>query len=43
VCCPEEIASGKASSTGAVAAPRDGLKRTGYGEYLQSVLNERVF
>jgi glucose-1-phosphate thymidylyltransferase len=44
ICCPEEIAyrSGfiDRAQLARLAAP---LKRTGYGEYLESVLTERVF
>lgn len=44
VCCPEEIAYRQGLIDRAqlkrLAEP---LKRTGYGEYLESVLNERVF
>jgi glucose-1-phosphate thymidylyltransferase len=44
ICCPEEIAYRQGFIDGAqlrrLAEP---LRRTGYGEYLESVLNERVF
>jgi len=44
VCCPEEIAYRQGlidrTQLQRLAEP---LKRTGYGEYLESVLNERVF
>jgi glucose-1-phosphate thymidylyltransferase len=44
VCCPEEIAF-RQGLIDRVQLQRlaDGLKRTGYGEYLESVLNERLF
>jgi glucose-1-phosphate thymidylyltransferase len=44
ICCPEEIAyrQGFIDRT-QLARLAQGLKRTGYGEYLESVLNERVF
>ena len=44
ICCPEEIAYRQGfidrAQLARLAAP---LKRTGYGEYLESVLRERVF
>ena len=44
VCCPEEIAFRQGLIDRAqLQRLADGLKRTGYGEYLESVLNERVF
>jgi glucose-1-phosphate thymidylyltransferase len=44
VCCPEEIAYRQGFIDRAQLERLAGsLKRTGYGEYLESVLNERVF
>ena len=44
ICCPEEIAFRQGFIDRArLAQLAQGLKRTGYGEYLESVLNERVF
>jgi glucose-1-phosphate thymidylyltransferase len=44
VCCPEEIAFRLGFIDRAqLALLARGLQRTGYGEYLESVLNERVF
>ena len=44
ICCPEEIAFRLGLIDRAqLARLARGLERTGYGEYLESVLNERVF
>jgi glucose-1-phosphate thymidylyltransferase len=44
ICCPEEIAYRQGFIDRAqLQRLAQGLKRTGYGEYLESVLNERVF
>jgi glucose-1-phosphate thymidylyltransferase len=44
ICCPEEIAYRQGFIDRArLAQLAQGLKRTGYGEYLEAVLNERVF
>jgi glucose-1-phosphate thymidylyltransferase len=44
ICCPEEIAFRQGLIDRAqLQRLASGLKRTGYGEYLESVLNERVF
>jgi glucose-1-phosphate thymidylyltransferase len=44
VCCPEEIAYRQGFIDRAqLAGLAQGLKRTGYGEYLESILDERVF
>lgn len=44
VCCPEEIAYRQGFiDRQQLARLAEPLKRTGYGEYLESVLNERVF
>jgi glucose-1-phosphate thymidylyltransferase len=44
ICCPEEIAFRLGFIDRAqLAVLARGLQRTGYGEYLESVLNERVF
>jgi glucose-1-phosphate thymidylyltransferase len=44
ICCPEEIAYRQGFIDRAqLARLAAALKRTGYGEYLDSVLNERVF
>jgi len=43
ICCPEEIAFRQGFIDRArLQALAQGLKRTGYGEYLENVLNERV-
>jgi glucose-1-phosphate thymidylyltransferase len=44
ICCPEEIAYRQGFIDRAqLQRLAQGLKRTGYGEYLEDVLNERVF
>jgi glucose-1-phosphate thymidylyltransferase len=44
VCCPEEIAYRQGFIDRAqLAKLAQGLKRTGYGEYLERILSERVF
>ena len=44
ICCPEEVAFRKGYiSAEQLAALAEPLKKSGYGQYLQTILTERIF